>query len=62
MRAAVTRGLATAVLQVLEHRELSTSAAVRQRILATKEESTLERWLSRALTAESIEQVFAFDH
>ncbi len=62
MERGVTRGLATAVLQVLEHRRLWASAAQRQRILATKEESTLERWLNRALTVESIEQVFVLEH
>jgi len=62
MARGVTQGLATALLQVLEHRELPASGPVRERVLAAKDESTLQRWLHRALTAESIEQVFACDH
>jgi len=54
----VTRGLAIALLQVLEHRGLSSSETVRQRVLATRDESTLQRWFQRALTVPSIDQVF----
>ncbi len=52
------QGLATALFEVLEDRELSVPDEIRQRVLATRDESGLRRWLRRALVAGTIQQVF----
>jgi len=43
---------------VLEHRGLPVSDEIRERVLATRDEAGLQRWLRRAVTAGSLEQVF----
>ena len=51
-------GLAAALFEVLENRDLSVPDDIRQQILATRDESGLRRWLRRALVAGSLQQVF----
>jgi hypothetical protein len=48
---------AEAVLAVLRHRYGSVPAGVRRRVLATVDERRLQRWLGRALSAGSLEEV-----
>jgi hypothetical protein len=54
----VAEGRAAAVLDLLELRDLPVPAPVRARVLATRDESLLRRWLARALTVPSAEQLF----
>jgi hypothetical protein len=54
----VAEGRAAAVLDLLELRELPIPAPVRDRVLATRNQSLLRRWLARALTVPSAEQLF----
>ncbi len=54
----VARGLSNALLQVLEHRQLAASSDVRARVLTMHDEPTLQRWFQRALTADTLGQVF----
>lgn len=49
------QGLATAVLDLLELRALDVPAPMRQRVLGTRDELLLRRWLARALTVQSAE-------
>jgi predicted transposase YdaD len=51
-------GLSRAVLRVLEHRSVPVSEPVRARLEATRSEHQLQRWLERALTASSVDDVF----
>lgn len=51
-------GKAEAVLDVLEHREVTVSPAIRKRVLAVRDELELQRWLERALTVTSAEALF----
>ncbi len=51
------RGRAGSVLTVLEARGFTVPEEVRRRILATTESQTLERWLRRAATASSVDEV-----
>ncbi len=51
------RGRAESILTILSARGLLASEEVRQRILATAEPETLERWLRRATTASSVDEV-----
>ena len=51
-------GKAEAVLDVLAHREVPVSAAVRKRVLAVRDELELQRWLERALTVTAAEALF----
>jgi len=46
-------GKAEAVLGVLEQRKLPVSAALRKRILATRDELALQRWFERAFTVDA---------
>lgn len=57
-RAGLSEGLAQAVLGVLERRSFRVPASVRRRVLASGDEYQLRRWLERAVTAESIDEVF----
>ncbi len=50
-------GQVEAILTVLAGRGLDPSDAVRRRILSTTELATLERWLLKAVTAASPEEV-----
>jgi predicted transposase YdaD len=51
-------GKAEAVLGVLEHREVPVSAAVRERVLAARDELELQQWFERAFTVASAEALF----
>ncbi|MEU1485290.1 hypothetical protein [Streptomyces sp. NPDC005752] len=52
-------GKAEAVVQVLEQRGIAVADGVRARIDACTDTDTLARWLARALTAETAEELFA---
>jgi hypothetical protein len=54
----LSKGRALAVLDLLELRALPIPARVRLRVLATRDESLLCRWLARALTVASAEELF----
>jgi hypothetical protein len=58
---AEARGEARAVLEVLSARGLPTSDAVRTRILGCTDLTTLTRWVRRAVTAATADDVFAGD-
>jgi hypothetical protein len=53
------KGQAKALLQVLEQRGVPVSASVRRRVLATRDERRLRRWLDEALSIASAEELFA---
>ncbi len=53
-----TEGLATAVLQILQHRNLAVDEAARQQILETRDEARLRGLLERAMGAMTLAQVF----
>lgn len=57
-RAGLTEGLAQAVLGVLQRRSFRVPASVRRRVSSSGDERQLRRWLARAVTAESIDDVF----
>lgn len=46
------------LLDLLEHRRLFVPEAVRERVRTTADEPVLQRWIRRAATATSLEQVF----
>jgi hypothetical protein len=50
-------GEARSVLRVLERRGLRVSPEQRERILACSDAAMLERWLDRAVTADTVEDV-----
>ncbi|WP_069171158.1 hypothetical protein [Streptomyces griseus] len=52
------KGLAEAVVKVLERRGVAVTDAVRDRVHACTDAETLDRWLMRALTAATAEDVF----
>jgi hypothetical protein len=52
-------GKAEGVLAILEARGLAVSADQRARILASKDLAELDRWLRRAVSAESIGELFS---
>jgi Putative transposase, YhgA-like len=54
----IAKGRASAVLELLELRELPIPAPVRKRLLATHDEPLLRRWLARALSVPSAEALF----
>ncbi len=47
-----------ALLTVLEARGLTLEGAARQRVLACTDLSQLERWLSQAVTVQSVQELF----
>ncbi|WP_129668766.1 hypothetical protein [Phytoactinopolyspora endophytica] len=51
-------GEALFVLRVLQRRGLDVSHDARQRIISGADDATLEKWLDRALTAESVQELF----
>jgi hypothetical protein len=51
-------GMAKAVLKILAKRGISTAESERQRILDCTDLATLDRWLDRALTLETIDELF----
>jgi hypothetical protein len=52
------KGMAKAILIVLEARGVAMSPKLRERVLESTDVATLERWLRRAVTATSEEQLF----
>ena len=54
----IAEGRARSVLEVLELRNLSVPTDVRERVLAMHEEPQLQRWLARALTVSSADEIF----
>jgi flagellar biosynthesis/type III secretory pathway protein FliH len=52
------KGMAEAVLRILARRAIAVSDVERRRILECGELETLGRWLDRALTIASIDQLF----
>jgi hypothetical protein len=52
-----TAGIARAVLRVLERRSLSIPEPVRERVASSRDEQQLLRWLDRAVTAASVDDV-----
>jgi len=54
----IVKGRAASVLDLLEARALPVDARIRRRVLATRDESRLRRWLARALTVTSADQLF----
>ena len=57
-RAGLSEGLAQAVLGVLASRSFRVPASVRRRVSSSGDEHQLRRWLERAVTAESLDDVF----
>ena len=53
------KGEAKALLHILAARKLTPSDAQRERILACKDLPTLERWIERAVTAATLDVIFA---
>jgi hypothetical protein len=51
-------GRAISIVRVLESRRIPVSAAARRRIKACKDLERLDVWLSRAVTAASVHEVF----
>lgn len=54
----IAEGEAKFLLRVLENRAIAISEAVRARVLATRDESLLLRWLDRAMSMATAEEVF----
>ena len=52
------RGLAKSLLRVLERRAITISEAVRERVLATRDGSLLQRWFDRAFSVASADELF----
>jgi predicted transposase YdaD len=52
------QGKAEALLGLLEQREVPVSASVRKRVLATRDELALQRWLAQALTVTMAAELF----
>ncbi|TYB46878.1 hypothetical protein [Actinomadura chibensis] len=51
-------GEAEAVLKVLATRQVPVSDEVRERILECRDREQLDEWLSRAVTAETVDELF----
>jgi hypothetical protein len=51
-------GKAQALLEVLEQRRIPVSGVVRRRILATRDELALQRWIERAIAVTSAVELF----
>ena len=58
-KSGLAEGKAGAILAVLATRGIAVEEALRQRILGCLDESILDRWLVRAVSARSAEEVFA---
>lgn len=56
------QGQARSVLDVLAFRKLSVPSTLRERVMATQDEPQLQRWLARAITVSSAEQIFDSTH
>ncbi len=57
-RLGVAEGRAAAILDLLELRAVPVPRPVRRRVLATRDESQLQRWLARALTVPTAHRLF----
>ena len=55
----IIKGKAEAILSVLETRGIPVDSATRARIMACSDAATLGRWLARAVTAASVEEIIA---
>jgi hypothetical protein len=55
----IAKGLAEAIFDVLESRDVPVSEEVRERILACPEPEQLQIWIRRAVTVGSAEQLFS---
>ncbi|MEX1363574.1 MAG: Rpn family recombination-promoting nuclease/putative transposase [Nannocystaceae bacterium] len=53
-----SEGMATMIVQLLRRRGLAVDDATRARVLGCSDETQLERWFDRAVTASSVEQLF----
>jgi AcrR family transcriptional regulator len=53
------KGVAKSLLWLLESRAIAISEAVRERVLATRDESLLRHWFDRATSRATAEEVFA---
>ncbi|XYI02818.1 hypothetical protein ACMHYB_24950 [Sorangium sp. So ce1128] len=53
------KGLREAILAALEMRQLPLPDEARARVLSCQEPATLQRWLLRAMSASSLDEVFA---
>lgn len=51
-------GQAKSLLLLLESRAIAISAAMRERVLSTRDESLLTRWFRRAVSMTTAEEVF----
>lgn len=56
-----TEGIALALLDVLDHRTLPLSNNQRQQVLATRNEDVLRKWLGRAFTIGTADELFDAD-
>ncbi|UQA59399.1 hypothetical protein [Polyangium aurulentum] len=54
---ACVQGRATAILDVLTARNIPVPEPIRERILATTDMATLAQWLTRAITADSLDAI-----
>ncbi|MEV5931315.1 hypothetical protein AB0L56_00755 [Streptomyces sp. NPDC052079] len=54
-------GRAESILRLLSHRGLEATEGDRERIVGCGDPDVLGHWLTRALTAESMAEVFAAD-
>ncbi|MEU6720005.1 hypothetical protein ABZ897_51845 [Nonomuraea sp. NPDC046802] len=52
------KGQAKSVLKHLQHRGVAVSDEVRERVMACRDEATLDRWLFRAPHVSSAEEIF----
>ncbi|MFB4319736.1 hypothetical protein [Actinomadura sp. 21ATH] len=52
------RGKARAIVKILSARGLEPSEADRTRIQACTDKDQLDRWLDRAVTAETVDEIF----
>ena len=53
------KGVAKSLLRLLESRAVAVSDAMRERVLATADESLLLRWFDRAISMATADEVFA---
>jgi hypothetical protein len=51
-------GEAKSLLRLLENRAIAISAAMRERVLSTRDESLLLRWFDRAVSMATADEVF----
>jgi flagellar biosynthesis/type III secretory pathway protein FliH len=54
----LAKGRARSVLELLEARSVPIPTPVRKRVLSTRDEPLLQRWLALALTVSAAEQIF----